>query len=52
MASPFPEAEVITHDAGGCELFGVVLKFHFEFYREICGDQVSSQCSSFVGKNN
>lgn len=31
MASPFPEAEVITHDAGGCELFGVVLKFHFEF---------------------
>lgn len=30
-ASPFPGAEVIMHDAGGCELFGMVLKFHFSF---------------------
>jgi len=30
-ASPFPGAEVITHDAGERELFGVVLKLHFSF---------------------
>lgn len=31
MTSPFPGAEAIMHDAGGCELFGAALKFHSGF---------------------
>lgn len=31
MVSLFLGAEVIMHDARGCELLGVVLKFHFSF---------------------